>query len=513
MKSLRIRSLPARMAAALALACGGQSAAQADITLPHILSDGMVLQQRTPVRIFGKADPGESVTVTFQSQTARSTAGSDGKWAVLLRPLKPGGPYSLTLRGKNAIELKNVLVGEVWLCGGQSNMEWPLSKAYDAPRHLAASANPEIRLFLVAKARSDRPQEDVQAVWKECGPETVGGFSAVGYFFGRDLQKARGVPVGLIGSYWGGTPAEAWTREEVLAADPTLKEIVDSYPAERARYERALAAYQEAVKAKSEGRSAPRRPNLWRYSELYNAMIAPLTSYTIAGAIWYQGESNAGRAAQYRTLFPAMIRNWRQDWQAKEMPFLLVQLAPYGAISRDPQDTNWAHLREAQMLATQVLPGVGMAVITDVGEEHDIHPTKKEPVGARMALLARKIAYGEKRLVASGPTYRSFRVSGGKAILSFDNVGLGLEARPADSAGNQVPPGKLVGFAVAGKDGKFVWADATIQGRDSVVVSSPQVPEPVSVRFGWADYPVVNFWNRDGLPASPFRTDGSQATR
>lgn len=488
------------------LGCWGQSA-QADVSLSSVISDNMVLQQQVPVRIFGKADPNERVTVAIQGQKKETAANADGKWAVMLQPLKAGGPFTLHVSGKNTIELKNVLVGEVWVCSGQSNMEFALRGAFEGEKAIASSANPNIRIFLVNKARSDRPLDDVKANWNECGPETVGGSSAVAYYFARDLQKARNVPVGLIETYWGGTPAESWTREEVLNSNAVLKPIVDNYVPARARFDKQMADYPAAVEAaKAQGKRAPNRPNLWRYSELYNAMIAPLTPYTVKGFLWYQGESNAGQADQYRTLMPALISNWRQDWGSKEMPFFLVQLAPYMALSTEPQDTAWAHLREAQLYTTQVLPKVGMAVITDVGAAGDIHPKHKEPVGQRLALLARNIAYGEK-IVANGPLYRSMSVRDGKAALRFGSVGTGLKALAVEEEGVSVPAGKLVGFTIAGKDGKFYNADAVIEGKETVLVSSPQVPEPVMVRFGWANYPVVNLWNSENLPASPFRTD------
>ena len=408
------------------LGWGGRSV-RADVSLSSVVSDNMVLQQQTPVRIYGKADPAEKVTVAIQGQTGVTTASADGKWDVTLKPLKAGGPFTLTVKGKNAIELKNVLVGEVWVCSGQSNMEFALRGAFEGDKAIANSANPNIHIFLVNKARSDRPLDDVKAKWMECAPDTVGNTSAVAYYFARDLEKARHVPIGLIETYWGGTPAKSWTREEILTSNSTLSPIVDNYAAARARFDKAMADYPAAVeKAKAAGKPAPGRPNLWRYSELYNAMIAPLTPYTVKGFLWYQGESNAGQADQYRTLMPALIQNWRQDWGIKEMPFLLVQLAPFMALTSEPTDPAWAHLREAQLYTTEVLRKVGMAVITDVGTAGDIHPKHKEPVGQRLALLARKIAYGEK-IVANGPVYKSMSVRDGKAVLRFGNVGTGLD--------------------------------------------------------------------------------------
>ncbi len=458
----------------------------------------MVLQQGTRVHVWGWADDGEKVTVTFRGQKFSTTA-KDGKWMVELKKLKAGGPDVLTVTGKNSVELNDVLVGEVWVCSGQSNMEFALKNSFESAADIAAATNTQIRLFHVPKTKANEPTNDVNAKWQVCSPQNVQYFSAVGYYFGRDLQQARNVPVGLIESDWGGSPAEVWMRKEVLAANPRYqKDIVDPYPAAETRYEEALAKFKsEQAEAKNNqtkfDKRAPGQP--WKPTELYDGMIAPLTNYTIRGALWYQGESNAGRAEQYRLLFPDMIRNWRTDWHQGDFPFLLVQLAPFKPIKDQPAESDWAELREAQLYSTQILPKVGEAVITDVGNPDNIHPTKKEPVGARLALAARGIAYGEK-IVYSGPIYKSVKVEGDKAILSFDSVGSGLEARD----------GALKGFAICGDDHKFIWATAEIDGK-TVVVSSPQVPHPVAVRYGWADCPVVNLWNRDGLPATPFRTD------
>jgi sialate O-acetylesterase len=405
---------------------------------------------------------------------------------VKLSRLKAGGPDNLVVQGKNRIELKNVLVGEVWICSGQSNMEWPLRAAHEGSNAMAASANPQLRLFHVPKTKADEPVTDVKADWKAAAPDTTPDFSAVAYYFGRDLQKALNVPVGLIETCWGGSPAEVWMSKRVLESNPEYKrDIFDAY----------------VEKVNTAGTNKNARPG-WKPTELYNGMIAPLIPYSFRGAIWYQGESNAGRAKQYRTLFPDMIRNWRQDWDQGDFPFLAVQLAPWDknkkrnldVISAKPEDSDWAELREAQLLATRVLPKVGMAVITDVGDKDDIHPTKKAPVGARLALAARGIAYRE-RIEYSGPIYKSRRIKGDKAILSFEHAE-GLEARG----------GELKGFAICGPDKKFVWAKATVEG-DKVVVSSPEVTQPIAVRYGWSDFPDVNLWTKAGLPASPFRTD------
>jgi sialate O-acetylesterase len=486
------------------------SQARADVKPHPLITENMVLQQGVKVPLWGDADDGEKVTVSCQGQTVSATA-QNGKWQVCLENLKAGGPYPLTIAGKNTITYKNVLVGEVWIASGQSNMEWPLRASDGAEKHIGASANPLIRLFTVPHTTAQTPQTTVNSKWVECGPTTVPSFSAVAYFFGRELQKSRGVPVGLIHTSWGGTPAEAWTSQAALEAQPSLKhylaareQALANYPQAMEKYKADLEKHKAAVeKAKAEGKTpppAPRQPappdkSPHIPSSLYNGMIAPLIPYAIKGAIWYQGESNAGRAYEYRTLFPAMIKNWRDDWKQGDFPFLLVQLAPFMQISKTPQESAWAELREAQLLATKACPNTGMAVITDVGDERDIHPKWKDPVGARLALAARAIGYGEK-IEFSGPLYDSVKFEGNKAILSFTHTTGGLVAKGTE----------LTGFTITGEDKKFVNAKAEIQDQH-VVVWSDEVTKPVAVRFGWANYPVVNLWNKEGLPATPFRTD------
>jgi sialate O-acetylesterase len=479
--------------------------ARADVKPHALISDGMVLQQGVACKFWGTADPGEPVTIILDignSGTAVSVAADkDGKWLVSLPKQTAGGPYTLTITGlKNKISLKDVYFGEVWVASGQSNMEWTLNKSADADKHKVNSKNPKIRLFTVPKKTADTPQDDVNGKWVECGPDTGGSFSGVAYFFGRDLQAARNVPIGLIHSSWGGTVCEAWAPLKSLAAVESLKkEIVDPYQAKQAK---ALAAYPDLLKkyqadaeqAKKDGKTAPRAPtnpatDPNRPAVLYNAMIHPLEKYAVKGAIWYQGESNAGRAEQYRTLFSTMIKSWRDVWHNEQLGFYFVQLAPYEKAGGD-----WPRLREAQLLALK-LPYTGMAVITDVGEENDIHPKRKEPVGTRLALAARAVTYGEK-IESLGPLYENMQVDGDKAVLSFTHIGKGLECKGE----------KLSGFTVAGEDKMFYPATAEIKG-DKIVVLSDKVTKPVAVRFGWANYPVVNLWNKDGLPASPFRTD------
>ncbi len=343
-------------------------------------------------------------------------------------------------------------------------MEWSVNAGETPDKVKAASKNPNIRLFTVKKTAADKPQTDVprdkyNGKWLECGPDTVGPFSAVAYHFAKDLQKALGVPVGIIHTSWGGTAAEQWTRMEILDANPRHK---GKHPGQ---------------------------------AKLYNGMIAPLIPYAIKGVIWYQGESNAGRAELYNELMTLLIKNWRDDWKQGDFPFLFVQLAPFMPITKEPTDTGWARLREAQRQTSLTVPKTAMAVITDVGNEKDIHPKPKEPVGARLALAARAIAYGEK-IEYSGPVFDKMTVEGSKAVLSFTHLGDGLVAKG----------GPLTGFTIAGEDKVFHNAQAEIR-EDKIIVWCDKVEKPAAVRFGWANYPVVNLWNKAGLPASPFRTD------
>jgi len=502
------------LAVAALLAIPGVSSA--DVRPNPLFSDGAVLQRGRTVPVWGSADEGEKVTVKFQGQEVSAEAGKDGKWMVRLARLEAGGPFAMTIEGKDKVEVADILVGEVWVCSGQSNMEFVLGRAAEAESAVPGSADPQLRLFTVAHAVSDEPLGTVkvnkpgfQGAWFPSTPESSAKFSAVAYFFGRDLRKAIGVPVGLIHSSWGGTAAEAWTDRATLEADPALRTVLDDYaralerlPEAEERYKKAQADHREAVaRAKEAGKTppgAPRQPvgpKTPHPAALYNAMLVPLQPYAIRGALWYQGETNAGRAHQYRALLPAMIRNWRAAWGQGDFPFLIVQLAPFQKIVSEPGESNWAELREAQWLTARAVPAAGMAVITDVGNETDVHPRQKEPVGARLALAARSIAHGET-IVASGPDFAGLEIDGDRAIVRFRHVGKGLVARD----------GPLKGFAIAGDDRKFVVADAEIEG-DTVVVHSPGVSHPVAVRFGWAGYPVVNLWNADGLPASPFRTD------
>jgi sialate O-acetylesterase len=482
--------------------------ARADVKLHGLFNDNMVLQREMPVPVWGTAEAGEQVTVTFGDQKKTATADKDGNWMVKLDPLKAGGPFEMTVAGKNSLTVKNILVGEVWVCSGQSNMEMAVKGVVNADAEIAAAKFSQIRLYTVTRKPSDTPLKDLQAQWKECTPENIPGFSAVGYFFGRDIHKALNVPVGLIHTSWGGTAAELWTRRAVLENLPETKlafenyqKAVDNFPKVEESFKKAEEAYKaNAAKLKADGKTVPPAPRAPRKpmmpSCLYNGMIAPLIPYAIRGATWYQGESNAGNAKAYASLFPAMIKNWREDWGQGDFPFLFVQLANYMARAPQPGGSNWAALRESQT-KTLSLPKTGMAVIIDIGEEKDIHPKNKQDVGKRLALAGLKVAYGKDDIVYSGPMYESMKEEGGAIRLSFKHVGGGLVAKGGE---------KLTGFAVAGEDKKWVWADAKIDGTN-VVVSSASVSKPVAVRYAWGDNPECNLYNKEDIPAVPFRTD------
>lgn len=480
----------------------------AEVKPNTLCSEGMVLQQKSQAAIWGTAAKDEKVTVSFRGKSASATADGSGKWLVRIETGAAGGPFELSIEGSNKIAYKNVLVGEVWVCSGQSNMEWSVNACDEADKKFATGAphNPLLRMFTVKRNPQVKPQTDVSGAWIEAKPETVGPFSATAYFFGRDLQQSLKVPVGLIHTSWGGTRVQAWTRKEALDGNTYSKH-------EHENFTKALEAYgKDSTKAKN-----PLGPN--SPSVLYNGMIAPVLNYAIKGAIWYQGESNASEAYKYRTLFPLMIENWRKDFGQGDLPFYFVQLAPFQPVSKTPGPSTWAELREAQSL-TLKLPNTGQAVITDYGNEYDIHPTPKRPVGERLSLAARALTYGEK-VVYSGPVYQSLKVDGNKAVLTFDHVGMGLvakklvptkvkETKAGKVAAWRVDPSatdvELEGFTVCGKDQVFHPAKAVIQG-SQVIVTSPQVEAPVAVRYGWAQHPICGLFNREGLPASPFRTD------
>ena len=493
----------------------------AELEVPSLFSDHMVLQRGMQISIWGKATPNDKITVKLSpEQSAQATgkqievqckASEDGRWKATLPPMDAGGPYELIITaGDNSkLTFHDVVIGDVWVCSGQSNMEWSVAGSANAEQEIANANYPLIRLFMVKKVVSDTPVEDPQSKWMVCSPETVRNFSAVGYFFARELHNHLKVPIGMIQAAWGGTPAESWVSYQALESDPELKvilenwqKIVNAYPEALKKYEERLKKWEEEAKlAKEQGQPIPPKPrppigpgNPWQPCGLFNGMIAPLTKFAIKGVIWYQGESNVGRAAQYRKLFPALIYDWRKAWGI-DFPFLFVQLANFLQRKPEPSESAWAELREAQLLTFLNVPKTGMAVTIDIGEANDIHPKNKQDVGKRLALAARAIAYGEN-IVYSGPIYDGMTVEGNKIRIRFKHTGSGLVAKGE----------KLTGFAIAGEDGKFVWAEAKIEG-DTVVVWSPNVEKPVAVRYAWADNPDCNLYNQEGLPASPFRTD------
>ena len=476
------------------------TAAQADVKLPALFSDHMVVQRDRPVVVWGRADPGEKITVAIAGRDGSTVADGQGQWRLSLAPLKTGGPFTLTVAGENTVTVSDVLVGEVWICSGQSNMEMRLHSVNNAEGEVAAAKYPNLRLITVPHKVSDTPQSDFEGSWTPCTPESAKNFSAVGYLFGRDLLYALGdVPIGLIHTSWGGTRVEAWTSAETVQSEPAYRPITDvwaevpaQYRADMKRYEEERAAWERAGKKEKEP-TQPRPPSLQhRPSALYNGMIAPLLPFQARGAIWYQGESNAGRAWQYRTIFPAMIEDWRARFD-QPLAFFFVQLANFRPKQTEPGDSTWAELREAQQEALK-LPGTGMATIIDIGETANIHPRNKQDVGRRLALAADALVYGMP-VEYTGPVLDWARVEGNRVRLHFTHAE-GLELRGDASKS----------FAVAGQDGKFVRGQATLQDQD-VVVSAPGIANPVAVRYLWADNPDAVLFNSVGLPAPPFRTD------
>ncbi|ANH82213.1 sialate O-acetylesterase [Niabella ginsenosidivorans] len=477
--------------------------AHAEIKLPALIADNMVLEQNTRVALWGWAAAGEKVTVqcSWNRQPVSVTAGKEGRWQVRVQTIAAGGPYSILFKGSNTITVKNVLLGEVWLCSGQSNMEFPLGKqkawrtgVFHYEEEIAKAGDPELRLFTVKQEVADEPLADVNGQWDACTPQTVAGFSAVAYYFGREIRKTTGFPVGLIHSSWGGTPAESWVRKEVLLSDKDFLPILDRYKTAMKTYPDDLKHYElqlDKWKKDTAGNKKPVKPvdplkNSKSPSKLYNAMIHPLIPFTIKGAIWYQGESNADRACQYRKLFPALINSWRQEWK-DDFPFYFVQIAPH--YKQNPE------IREAQLLTYKSVPHTGMAVITDIGDSLNIHPRTKDVVGHRLALWALAKDYG-KKIPYSGPVYEGMQTQGNKIRVRFHFADGGLILKD----------GAAAEFMIAGKDQQFVPANARIEG-NTVVVWSEAVQQPVAVRYGWKHFPHALLYNEAGLPASPYRTD------
>lgn len=480
----------------------------AQVTLPSILSSHMVLQRDLPVHIWGLAAAGEAIQVSFRGEDRTTTAGPLGRWSVYLTPGEAGGPFSLTVKGKPAnapaapadsVSIDDVLVGDVWIASGQSNMEFEMSKAATADQDLPHAANPRIRLLIVKKKASEYPKGDVETTgWAASTPETARDFSAVAWYFARDIEQKEDVPVGVIDSTWGGTVAEAWTRMAALGADAALAPLFVSWGKMTEHEEDALLAAKSEQRLRAEAKAAgkpepqfPWHPELlsWGPGMLWNGMIAPLTPFPIRGVIWYQGESNSAvaRAPLYQRVFSTLIEDWRHQWGVGEFPFLYVQISNFKSSPAE----DWAELRE-QQLKTLALRNTAMAVTIDIGNPDNVHPSDKVDVGARLALAARALTYGES-IPYSSPIFRQATPEGPAIRVWFDHSAGGLSAKG----------GALTGFEVAGEDGKFVPAIAKIDGA-TVVASSDAVAEPKFVRYGWANSPDCNLFNGIGLPASPF---------
>lgn len=626
----------------------GLSLLRAEVKVSGVFGDNMVLQRDEPIKVWGWADKGEAVNVKFNGQAYKTRATRTGEWEVTLAPMPFGGPYILSVEGKkNAVEFSNILIGEVWLCSGQSNMEWPVMRAANAQQEIDNANFPEIRLLGVTRKMHIIPQDDLIASWQVCSPASVGDFSAVAYFYARELYRKLGIPIGVINTSWGGTDIETWTSSDSYEALPeavrrqTNMELKEGLNAYVKQHPEGLEGYQEAmakdkgmaekwnnesvdvstweemqipqdwsftplsnvdglvwfrfecevskaaagkpavlhlgriddnditwINALEVGRTAGYNQNRaysvpagtlkagknviavrvsddmgpggfigqpadlyldigsgdtkiplagnWKYctsvinadfnktnvgpnslySLLYNAMIHPFTKFQIKGATWYQGESNAGNAVAYQTLLPNLIENWRTKW-GYDFPFYWVQLANFMAKDATPAESSWAELREAQTM-TLSTPKTGQAVIIDIGEAGDIHPSNKQEVGRRLALIALNKNYGMDNLIYSGPTFASMEKAGDKVTLTFDTHGSELTVL------NKY--GYIEGFSIAGADKKFVWARACLKD-GKVIVWSDQVKDPIVVRYGWGNNPDINLFNKEGLPAIPFRTD------
>ncbi len=509
-----LRLTLAAVAAPIVTVCLAVSA-HADVSLNNMFGNHMVLQQGIRNKVWGKADPGEQVTVTLASQSKQATAAADGAWHVFLDPIAEyGGPHTLTVKGKNTITFNDVLIGEVWVCAGQSNMQWSVNQSTDPDLEKAAASFPNIRLISVPQVGTQEPQWNFNGTWAVCSPETVGNFSAVGYFFGRQLHQTLGVPVGLINNAWGGSAAEAWVKRDKLAANEKLRPLHDrwvqvenGYEAAKAEFEKQLAAWKLAAEqAKKDGKPAPKQPGNpegqmrgnARPGNIHSGVLTPSIGYGIRGAIWYQGESNASRAYQYRELFPFMIKTWREEWGLGDFPFYWVQLADFKAEKPEPAESDWAELREAQTMTMKALPNTGEAVIIDIGEGKDIHPKNKQDVAKRLARWALVETYKKADIACRSPLYKSMEQQGGKIVLSFDHAAGGW--RPFDVA-------EPIGFTIAGADKVFVQAGARILPDGRIEVWSDKVAAPVAVRYAWADNPVCNMYSAAGLPLTPFRTD------
>jgi sialate O-acetylesterase len=479
------------------------SLAQADVKLPNIFSDHLVLQQGIKNRVWGMADAGEVVTVSIEKQSHTATAGADGKWEVTLEPMPVGGPHAMTVKGKDERKIEDVLVGEVWICSGQSNMQWPVNNAYDPDLEKAAARFPKIRMINFPQIGTQEPvwsHDDRR--WQVCSAETLGGWSAVGYFFARQLYETLDVPIGMINNAWGGSACEAWINRDRLEKNGEFQPLLERW----GQLEMTFAELSKKTDLNDDQKKQlmlltnQMRGNA-RPGNIYNGVLKSHLGYGIRGAIWYQGESNASRAYQYRNLFPLMIQNWRDEWGQGDFPFYWVQLADFRAEKPEPADSDWAELREAQTMTMKKLPNTGEAVIIDLGEGKDIHPRNKVDVGRRLARWALSETYKVPGIACRSPLYKSMEKQNGKIVLTFENVAPNANGwRPFDV-------NEPKGFAIAGEDKKFVWASAKIRPDGKIEVWSDAVKDPVAVRYAWADNPVCNMFSSDHLPLTPFRTD------
>ena len=522
MKSLNSNSRFVRVLCILALTLLISFAgdAFAELKLPTVIGDNMVLQRDQDLKIWGWDEPGQEVSVSIAGQSVKGKANDKGRWEITLKPLKTNAkPQQMTVSGSGGktIKVSNILVGEVWVCSGQSNMAFTVGRSYGGDLEALTANYPQIRMISVPQVGSQEPLDNFEGKWEACEPEVTANFTAVGYFFGRMLHQVLGVPVGLIDNAWGGSAAEAWVRRDLLEKDPQFKDLMTRWEQIEKTYD--FDALMEAYKPKREewvaamkkaraaGKPIPRMPRPprdqlagnHRPANLYGGVLHPVIGYGIRGAVWYQGESNAARAHEYRALFPLMIQNWRDEWGQGDFPFYWVQLADFKVELPEPADSQWAELREAQTLTMTKLKNTGEAVIIDVGEGRDIHPRDKRTVGERLARWALAKDYGFENLAHQSPTYKGMEKKENKILLTFDHVG----AAGLYSFDIREP----VGFSIAGADKKFVWAKGKIVGKNQVEVWSDAVKEPVAVRYAWTDNPVANMSSYENLPMTPFRTD------
>ncbi len=503
--------------------------ASADVRLPKIFTDNMMLQRDLPVHVWGSADAGEAVSVTLSGKTAATKADAKGQWSLALPTIKTGENLELLVKGNNSLTLKNIIMGDLWVCGGQSNMEMELGGCIGLQDDLKTADLPKIRRIKFNHERAAEPQVEptTETPWQVCTPDSARRFSAVGFYFAREILAKTGVPIGIVDDNWGGTQIEPWTPAEGLAMVDELKaDLTGQKDAiklfQSTQMPKALAdmeAWVALTKKQLASGTPPTQPPVIpgnpateRWSGMYNAMIHPIVRTPIKGALWYQGEGNGGEGETYYHKMRALIGGWRNQWKQGDFPFYFVQLANFTAASQDPAGGDgWAKLREAQTKSLTI-PNTGMAVIIDtvpLAEKDDIHPKNKFDVGMRLARWALNRDYGQKQLEVSGPLFKALKIQGGKALLAFDHIGTGLMVGKKEGRNPTLEEkgGKLARFAIAGEDKKWVWADAVIDGK-TVVVSSAAVPQPVAVRYAFTMNPDgCNLYNKDGLPASPFRTD------